>query len=512
MNQENQNRNYINYINDKIIDYTNEVMKMVVPENASPEEKDIAFNVLSTTTAMNVYMENFRNILSNHNIDYQGQIPQLWFALDNVSPTIHPKKVLSQPKDFSRYGGKQWRNGKEGISILEPQKLLKLVVKKLKRSEPEKNFLEAVTSRPQVRTALAMRDIFYNGSTMEAFNLDSPKFREISRFVHVMQAELQRFYHDPQTFFPYMCKSAAFREEEYIKVNGKLSQFLSTSKLKSIMIADDIEWYKKQNLKADTKEFRKIAETVMEICESHFVDLPKNPNQHEAYLKRLTKIIEQDVLNNPNLKRTNVEMYSQYTRELYQKYMQKMRNGTLPLRMSYYPEDKARYKSIVENVSAFQEYRRDKYEKRKEERRNWDSTVAPEKIVLASFIGVAVATIPFLASTITNDYTIPIVQAVGTISALALRKIATQMNLYRDVEKRFSIKNIRVLPYWLDKRVNPEKYNYEKLASEENLGIDNNSELQTPNIEAYEMPYSYGQEPSYKYTHKRNRRANTVEK
>jgi len=510
MSQINQYPNYINYINERIFDYTKEVMKMVVPEDATPEEREKVYNVLSTITALNVYMENFRQIFKNQNINYQEQISQMWFAFDNVSPTVQVKKVLSKPHDFSRYGGKQWRNGRDGVSILEPQKVLNTIIKRLRRSEPEKNFLESVLDRPQIRTALAIRDVFYNGSTMEAFDLTNPKYIEISKFVSVLQAELERFYQNPQAFFQYMARTALFREEQYIKMNGKLSQFLSTTKLKAFMISDNIEWAKKRELKADTKEFRIIAESVMDICQSHFVDLPKNPQQHEAYLARLTQIIEREVLNNPDFQRTNVEMYSQYSRELYQKYMQKMRNGTLPLRLSYYPEDKARYKSIVENVSTFQDYRRRKYEKRKEERRNWDSTVSASKAVPLVFGAVAVAAIPLLASTVTNDYTIPIIQGVGTISALALRKIAIQMNLYRDVEKRFSIKNIRVLPYWLDKRVNPEKYNYEQSSFGETTPIHSYSEYPTPKIEIQEMPYSYGQESSYKYTHKRNRRTDAI--
>ena len=484
-------------VNDlDIKQYINTIMPMILPEDSSQEEQVKVRKLLTTVTSLNVYMESFRSLYGKAEVNVQQLMNEFWFALDNISPQTRPQNLLLNPENFSRYSGKQWKNGKEANSILNPIMLTKTYIQRLKRKIPEKNFLTSVLTRPQVQTALTLRDIFYNGGTMESFDFSDRDFAEIESFTSQLRWDLQNCMRPYNDWPPYIRSFGPQRESQYVIVSDYLSKFLSKTKLRAYVLADKEEIKAKRENRAEAAEFERVSNLILDLCETHFVNLPKNPKQHQEYIKKLIIIMDKEILQTQKLERTNATQYTKFLMQTYETYMEQLKAGKIPLKLSYYPEDKELYASIVRNAKESQDYKRHMYETRKKEGLN----ISDDGKVLLVFGGLMTAALGGVIAYDANAIPSLITTAISAASAAGIHKVFQYRRLYMDVEKRFSIKNRKVLPYFIDRYLHPEKYNFEdrdiiqESASPQGWNMDLEAayrELQRYPVEFTEIPHYY---------------------
>ncbi|MBO5141615.1 MAG: hypothetical protein J6C46_01220 [Clostridia bacterium] len=453
----------VGYLDIDIKEYVNQIIPMLLPLDATEEEKNKLEKILFQVTALNVYNKK-NDELFNKFIQFRqtgtrpsvssalrnipdSEVIDLWCMLERTRPHMPFRNVALKRATNSRYNlPESYKDKNPEYKAYDARRLVKEYTKRNWSKIDLKDYIDYSEGQIQVKVAFAIRDFFHNAGSLEDINLDSKHFKEIEEAAAQLRKELiekmQEFRHLEQFgYIPNECyfsqRKQAEKDRIYIYGCENARKFVESNKLLAYTRNATITSKQRQEKKLTDEEYKRISQQVINLFNKDFSTLPVNKAEHEASLNKIfsdiSNIIQQDL----GAKMTSPDQYVKLMQDTYKKYMAQLQHLTLPLRLSYIPEDKDAYASLVEEARILQQRKREVKEKNKE------IYIDPQKWIAAG-IAISIASLAGMISAVDGQWLLPGMEITAATASYIIHKTVEKRKLYMDVEKRYSIKNKRI--------------------------------------------------------------------
>lgn len=497
--------NEVGLLDMDINSYVDQVIPMLLPLDATKAEKEKLRRILFQVTALNVYDIKidglFNQFIGLQDIPYkkvsttelrkysEPEIMELWYKLEKTNPKMAYRHKLLKRSQNSRYASlKIWKDNNPELSIHSSRRLVTEYTKRMWTKSTYKSAKDYEETPIQVQTIFALRDFFNYGGDLEEVDLNSKEFKRLESIVKSMRNDLARkmenirFYEVNKMLrnpFIFSENSKILKDNAYFNACHLATEFSKRNRYLAYKISAEKSAIARQEKMLTTKEYKQLSKYVIDIFDKNFSRLPTNEAEHQQQLDILFKKMATMLSQNPEKKRTHTDDYVRLMRQTYNKYMEQLKNGKLPIRLSYFPEDKEIYAQIVSEAKEAQE---------NEKKNGKDSDYDIGKAIL--YLGVIFpATMISIDGLRLNNPLPAMLEITSIASAYIISKVVEHRRLYMDVEKRLGIKNITISAAKAsteEKRNNPD----EVLAGENKVDGISFEYKELPSTER-EIPQTY---------------------
>lgn len=451
--------NEVSSIDDKIKAYIKEILPLLLPSNADWEEQYKLEKILFNAAALNVYsrsidklQEDFKYIAQNsgHNLnrfnysfDKDIEAAKVWHALELTNPNFPSNGIVLKKPTNSRYMSySTWKEKYKYEGQENKRRLVREYTRRTWQKMSTEQYFKKENCLPETYAAFVMRDFFNNSGNLNLVNFDSEEYKDLLESVEGLRKELlEKTYNinslnargvlpDSYTFSP-----DAMLEKDYLFRTGCENLRCFTGMCMAMAHANNIaiDLQKKEDRKLDKKEFLKLSKVVIDIFDKEFSHLPTNEAQHEQIMNDLYKKVSQYLATMPGARLNNPYEYKKLMDGLYKKYMKQLEHGTLPIRLSYLPEDKALYEEILRQTQNAQSLER-------VYGNEFDNIPA----AMIGGVGIVFAALAGMISAADGNFVLPAAELTAGISCYILHKINTNRRLNMDVAERYKIKHLKI--------------------------------------------------------------------
>lgn len=447
----------INKLDNDIRAYAKQIVPMLLPPGTEYQEQVKLEQLLFQLIALDVYNSKIKSTHKkffeevsqtgrNVNIyelrDDHPDMKALKFRyyLEKIAPDMSYREKTLKYSANPKYLG-AWKDKESSINRSE--RLRREYAKRSYDRSSLKEFLNYSEDKAHVHSIFTLRDFFGNGGYMNMMNFNGPEYIQLQQIVGILRNNLTQKIFNVGAYRQYgkMYSPELFTEEDSIETDRLYSMACQTSEnlIRSGSIyackkALRSERQNKREQQLTESELKLLTRPIIDRFDKIFSALPTDERKHAEFLERAYEEISEQILHFPTTERTTKEQYKEIMRKTYEKYMLQLKTHTLPLRLSYFPEDKAIYSQMLS------EARKEQIE----EKKNGKAPISFENAVATSLC-LALAACAGVLSIAEGNYILPAIEGVAIASAPIIHKICERHRLLDDVEKRLNIRNKRII-------------------------------------------------------------------
>lgn len=356
----NEEMKHIDSLIDQYIEET--VLPMILPLEVSTKEAENIQRTVKAAISLDVYYHELeklqdaflRNINPNRMADTKRDLRDRFDALEYLLIKTHPEQKKYASKIMfstsSRYFGAPrkyisdgftWDNLKFRECI--QNKKLEDSVKAFKDEITLEDFEEIMKSQPQADRILQLRRIFHNNGNLEmgllsetilegAEEMASKLYKTLKAKTYAYQSLLENEGIERKKRSEYLTEDemkecSLFYTAGCARLKGMLNIIELSTNLKNC------KTYHREN--SSEKERIRNNLVAADLFRTMFCNLPVDSEQHPQALEKIIRKIEESMLENKNLKKTDFEVYIPRIKTEYQFMMESLKSGTLDEELSY---------------------------------------------------------------------------------------------------------------------------------------------------------------------------------
>ena len=357
----------VSSIDDKIKEYIKGIIPLLLPAKTDWKEEYQLEKILFNAAALNVYNRSMDKLQSEfvrvaqksgHNIQiythqFNAEIETLkvWSALERTRPNLSLYNIALRKPTNSRYMASSiWEEQHKYEGQENKRRLVREYARRNWRKISTEQYFKKETFLPETDAAFALRDFFNNSGNLNLINFESEEYTNLVETIEVLREELiEKTYNlnvlNQTGMLPsshsFSANQMAHKDYLYTKGCQDLRRFTGMCVATAHANSMAINLQKKEDRKLDKKEFLKLSKVVIDIFDKEFSHLPTNEAEHEQIMDDLYKRVSNYLAGMPGTRLNHPYEYKSLMKDLYKKYMKQLERGTLSIRLSYMPEDKA---------------------------------------------------------------------------------------------------------------------------------------------------------------------------
>jgi len=348
--------------------YVEDVMKLIAPENLYKDDRDKLRELLTLITTLSVFNMQLNScwelkqaeminqqtnptLSSVEMMSSESEIIRTRVLLDKTSFNSKFGYIMLRLKDNKRFSaGKKWISTSGTKPLTDPERSAKLQYSKGCKLASVEDILSTDRMNLHHESACMLRDHLSLVGELWDINMDSPEIKKVKEITDVLILKFESLYdivtgHSQK---PFIDSEFVMKETMYLEACRTMRRLLSLN----VMKAFD---RKRSREKYTAKEFKIGTRYALKCLEKELISLPQNESQHQEYITHLSKKIVDTLAKMGRTISNPREKYHEFIQKEYERYMKRIKDGTLPIRLSYLPEDKELFEKMLVNPRNKQE-------------------------------------------------------------------------------------------------------------------------------------------------------------